>query len=114
MKHVPTEDHEFVAKLGASVADIEKAVLAKDLPTIAHVYEDILPGAKNLLSHFKHPRLKEVFAASIHHVEDLLQQLKSPDANMDHVNLFLKKVVEQSTVLLKEILVEVQEEVASN
>lgn len=97
-----------------SVDEIEKAVLSKDLKQIVQVYERILPGAKSLVPHFKHPRLREVFLVSIHHVEDLLEQLKSPNAHFDHVNAFLQNIVAQSGILLKEILIEVNEQAASN
>lgn len=97
-----------------SVDEIEKAVYEENLPEIVRVYERILPAARNIQSQFKHPRLREVFSQTIRHVEDLVQQLKSPKAHIDHVNEFLRKVVVQSTILLEEILIEVQEQAASN
>lgn len=97
-----------------SVNEIEKAVLSKDLPEITKVYKRILPGAQQLLPHFKNERLREVFEQSIHHVEDLLQQLEASDATYDHVEGFLRKIVAQSTILLQEVFVEAAEEAAAN
>lgn len=112
LKHVDAEDHLLIQHLADSVDGIEKAVIAKDLQGIVKVYEGILPDAKRLLPHFKQARLREVFDLSIHHVEDLVKQLKAPDAHIDHVNAFLRKIVAQSSILLKEILIEVQENAA--
>lgn len=67
-----------------------------------------MPEARRILPHFKHPRLREVFANSIKHVEALLAQLKAPNAHISHVHAFLQKIVAESTVLLKEILIETE------
>lgn len=94
--------------MAASVGETERAYHSKNLPEIVRIYDRILPLARSLLPHFKHPRLREVFANSIHQVEELLVQLKAPNAHINHVNAFLKSIVAQSTILLNEILVEAE------
>lgn len=107
-KHLDANHHPALQQLAKSIDDVEKAVLSQNIKEIVRVYDKLLPAAKKLVPEFKHPRLREVFAESIRHVEELLVKLKSQDSHFGHVNEFLRKILAQSTVLLKEILVDVQ------
>lgn len=106
-KHLDVKHHPELLKLVNSIDDTEKAFLSKDVNEIVRVYDKVLPAAKKLLPEFKHPRLRAVFADTIKHVEELVAKLKSADNHFDHVNEFLRKILAQSTILLKEVLVDV-------
>lgn len=111
--NMDVEHHPWIQQLTDSIDKTEKAVLSRNIAEIIRVYDEALPVARKYVPHFQNARIRGIFAKTINHVEELLVKLRSEDANLGYVDEFLRKVLAQSTILLGEILIEVEKPVES-